>query len=352
MSVPVAAARISLPRVLIVDDSAVARAALGRFVMGSGRFEVAAAVPDAHRALTFLAENQVDVVLLDLEMPRTHGIAALPQLIAAGRGARVLVVSSTAAAGAAVTMQALALGAADTLVKPEVGAMVSQFGDTLLARLDLLAKPSGDAPVRAPAATPTPSAAPAFDAIAIGASTGGIHALASLLAAVPASVSQPILVTQHLPPSFTPFFAAQLALSARRPCDVAVDHGRVLPGRVMVAPGDAHLVAAGLPDGNAASRLSTAPAATGNLPSVDPMFASLAGVYGPRLLAIVLSGMGRDGLAGARAVRAAGGTVVVQNRESSVVWGMPGSVASEGLAQAVLTPAEIGALIARGGRPA
>ncbi|NJR79462.1 chemotaxis protein CheB [Sphingomonas corticis] len=328
------------PRVLIVDDSAVARAVLARFVTASGRYAIAAAVADADAALAFLARERVDVVLLDLELPRTSGIEALPALLAAGQGARVLVVSGSAAEGAAVTMRALALGAADTLVKPAANAFASRFGDVLIARLDLLTAPGADA--RAPAARPRAPAA-TFDVIAIGASTGGIHALAGLLGAIPATLTQPILITQHLPASFSPFFAAQVALSARRPCEVAQDRVRVRPGHVLVAPGDSHMVTVSLGEGTAATRLSREPSPTGNLPSVDPMFASLAAAYGPRVLAIVLSGMGRDGLEGARAVRAAGGTVVVQDAESSVVWGMPGAVAAAGLANAVLSPAEIGA---------
>ena len=332
------------PRVLIVDDSAVARAALARFVTASGRYAIAASVSDAHAALAFLARERVDVVLLDLEMPRTSGIEALPALLAAGQGARVLVVSGSAAEGAAITMRALALGAADTLVKPAANAFASRFGDVLLARLDLLTASDGSA--RAQPARPRAPAA-TFDVIAIGASTGGIHALAGLLGTLPATLTQPILVTQHLPAAFSPFFAAQVALSAKRPCDVAEDRVRIRPGRVLVAPGDAHLVTVSLGDGTAA-RLSREPAPTGNLPSVDPMFASLAATYGSRVLAVVLSGMGRDGLEGARAIRAAGGTVVVQDADSSVVWGMPGAIAAAGLANAVLSPTEIGTWIGMG----
>ena len=160
-------------------------------------------------------------------------------------------------------------------------------------------------------------------------------------------------MTQHLPADFSSFFASQLALSARRPCAVAVERGRVAAGSIVVAPGNAHLIASGMDHAGAGdrvvTRLSTAPSATGNLPSVDPMFESLASLYGPRLLAIVLSGMGRDGLEGARAVRAAGGRVIVQDRESSVVWGMPGAIAAAGLADGMLPPGEIGAAIAAEG---
>ncbi|VXC91526.1 chemotaxis protein CheB [Sphingomonas sp. 8AM] len=331
------------PRVLIVDDSAVARAALSRFITGSGRFELAGALPDAQRALAFLRREPVDFILLDLVMPYQSGIDALPELLAAGKGARVLVVSSSAAEGAAVTMHALALGAADTLVKPSIGAFAGRFGETLLARLDLLAAHGENRPLPRRATIMTP---PPFDAIAIGASTGGIHALASLLEQVPATMTQPIFVTQHLPPSFSPYFAAQVGAVAKRPSSIAQERRHVGLGEVLIAPGDAHLLAATQADGRIATRLSQSPSPTGNLPSVDPMFTSLAQTYGTRLLAVVLTGMGRDGLEGARAVRAAGGTIVVQDRESSVVWGMPGAVAEAGLADAVLAPREIGAMIA------
>lgn len=324
-----------------------ARAALTRFVADSGRFVVASAVPDVARALAFLSQERVDVIVLDLDLPHTSGIDALPALLTAGGDARVLVVSGSAEDGAAITIRALTLGAADTLVKPRSGALAGRFGELLVARLDLLCPTAGE-PMRA--ARPASAPLHAFDAIAIGASTGGIHALAGVLGAIPATVKTPILVTQHLPPSFSPFFAAQVALSARRPCAVATDRSRILAGEVVIAPGDAHLVAVSLGDGRTAARLSHDPAPTGNLPSVDPMFASLAAIHGPRLLAIVLSGMGRDGLEGARAVRDAGGTVVAQDEASSVVWGMPGAVVGAGLAGAVLTPAEIGSFIAAAGQ--
>lgn len=340
---------VARPRVLIVDDSAVARAALSRMIGGSGRFDVRGAVADAASALAHLQRERVDLIVLDLEMPHTSGIEALPLLLREGAGARILIVSSAAERGAAVTLQALALGAADTLVKP-AGGLVESFALELNARLALLGRPA-TAPGRPSAPLVSPALAP-FDVIAIGASTGGIHALASLLGAIPAGVTQPILITQHLPPSFSAVFADQIAVCARRPCRVAVEHGRIRAGEVVVAAGDAHLVAAAVGAGHAATRLSRAPTPSGNLPAVDPMFASLAAVYGPRVLAIVLSGMGRDGLEGARRVRENGGSVVVQDRESSVVWGMPGAVAGAGLAQAVLAPEQIGALIARSARRA
>lgn len=184
----------------------------------------------------------------------------------------------------------------------------------------------------------------AYDIVAIGASTGGIHALSSLLRALPADMQLPILITQHLPPSFMPYFAAQVAMLAGRPCEVATDCMRVRPGRVVVAPGDAHIRCVRLPDRSASIRLMRGAAASGCTPSVDPMLASVAEVFGARTLAVMLSGMGRDGAEGARAVRDAGGCVLAQDRATSVVWGMPGAVA--GIAAAFLDPETIGTLIA------
>ena len=335
-----------MPRVMIVDDSAVARAALSRIVGESGRYGVAATCASASEALALLGQTGVDLILLDIEMPRTSGLAALPDLLRAAGGAKVLIVSGTAAEGAAHAIEALALGAADTLVKPGP-AMGSRFGDALLAKLDGLSA-ADTLSDTAPRSVPRPAFP--FDVVAIGASTGGIHALTSVLRAIPASMRRPIVVTQHLPGSFSTFFAAQITAASGRPCAVASESVRLRPGHVVVAPGDAHVVAVSLGDGTAALRLSRKPAVTGNLPAVDPMFATLAAIYRERLLAVVLSGMGRDGLAGARQVRAAGGTVVVQDRASSVVWGMPGSVANQGLAHAVLPPDQIAAFIAANGQ--
>ena len=330
-------------RILIVDDSVVARSVISRMIEATRHFIVAGAVSDARAALSFLASQEVEIILLDIEMPGIDGLTALPDLLAAGKGAKVLIVSSSAEEGAAATVQALALGAADTLVKPGVGAFGGRFAEILEERLCRL--------IETPAATPILSRPPIasmtddFDIVAIGASTGGIHALSQLLRAIPPAFQVPILVTQHLPPSFMSFFAAQLAVLGSRPCEVATDCMRIRPGRIIVAPGTAHLRIVRMSEG-AAIRLSEEKASSGCMPSVDPMFQSMAQVYGARGLGIVLSGMGRDGTEGARDLIAAGARILVQDRDTSVVWGMPGSVANAGCASAILPPDEIGRLIA------
>lgn len=347
------------PQVLIVDDSAVARAVIARALEGA-RFTVAGAVSNAAAALSFLRETRVDAVVLDIEMPGTSGLAALPDLIVAGRGAKVLIVSSSATEGAAATIEALALGAADTLMKPGVGDFAGRFSVAIVeklrrllaveaaaeAPLPLVARRAGLDPV-----SPAPPAGQDFDIVGIGASTGGIHALATLLRELPASFPLPILITQHLPSSFMPFFAAQVAVMADRPCDVATDSMRIRPGRTIVAPGDAHMRVVSTGDGTAI-RLTYEGCKSGCMPSVDPMFDSLGEVYGTRALGIVLSGMGRDGSEGARRMADRGGTIFAQDRASSVVWGMPGAIATAGLASALLPPAEIGRLVAARRRPA
>ena len=350
-------AALDAGRVLIVDDSAVARAVLARVVDGSDRLHVAGSVATAAAALAFLRSRRVDLMVLDIQMPGVDGLTALPDLLAAGRGAKILIVSSTAGEGVAATVQALALGAADTLVKPGPGERSRGFEAELAEKLERLLVPVerslGDSVAPAPAGR-TNSAqlvGDAFDVIAIGASTGGIHALSNLLRALSPSMATPILVTQHLPASFMPYFAAQLAAVADRPCDVAADRMRLRPGRIVVAPGDAHVRCVSLGDGAGAIRLSRDPAASGCLPSVDPMFDSVADCFGPRALGVVLSGMGRDGLEGARRLAAAGGCIVAQDEASSVVWGMPGAVTTAGLASALLDPSALGALISTRKRP-
>lgn len=345
---PLDADGMTARRVLIIDDSVVARSVIERLVQTIPGFVIAGAVPDAMRALDFLAENRVDIILLDIELPGMDGLTALPRLIEAGAGARVLIVSSAASDGAASTVQALALGAADTLVKPGIGSFAGRFADNLSEKLSrLVDRPQVDAvQVPAPTLPLPPQAIGSFDVVAIGASTGGIHALSGMLREIPPGMTAPILITQHLPDSFMPYFAAQLAVLAGRQCDVATDHLRVRPGRIVVAPGTAHMVCVKTADG-VAIRLSDSPAPSGCLPSVDPMFHSVGQVYGDRALAVVLSGMGRDGVRGAADLVARGGRLIAQDQATSVVWGMPGAAVQAKLAQFVLPPQEIGRLIAR-----
>ena len=245
-------------------------------------------------------------------------------------------------------------------MKPGVGDFAGRFSVAIVEKLRRLLAvetpaetPFGLSPRRpeSDGASAAIATGQGFDIVAIGASTGGIHALASLLRELPVSFPLPILITQHLPGSFMPFFAAQVAMMADRPCDVATDSMRIRPGRTIVAPGDAHMRVVSTGDG-AAIRLTSEASKSGCMPSVDPMFDSLGEVYGARALGIVLSGMGRDGSDGARRLVDRGGIVLAQDQASSVVWGMPGAIATAGLASALLPPAEIGRIVATRRRPA
>lgn len=333
--------------VLIIDDSAVARASLSRMIEGVDTLRLEAAVDGAARAITALNEVHVDVILLDLEMPGWSGLAALPELLVAGRGAKILVVSSTARSGAEATLRALAAGAADTLAKPEAGHLNQAFQSVLVDRIERL----GRAMLHDRAASPfvlRDEPVTAISLLAIGASTGGLSALAAFFAALPRSFTSPIVVTQHLPPSFMPYFADQLSAMAGRFAHVAQE-GRIIEGgEITVAPGPDHLLVT-REGADFVARLSDQSTATRCYPSVDPMLASVAEVAGPRAVAIILTGMGRDGTQGASRIVAAGGSVLVQDRASSAVWGMPGSVAQAGLACVAAAPAALAAHVARRG---
>ena len=234
-------------RLMIVDDSAVARAVLSRILGGFPDVAVVAQAGDARTAIDLLAMTSVDIVLLDVEMPGASGLEALPEIIAAGRGARVLIVSSMAEEGAEVTVRALAAGAADALPKPGAAAFSGRFSNVLadrlrrLGRAARLPKPPGD--TKASADSPLLREMPArpLDCLALGASTGGLPALIDFLRALPARIHAPILVTQHLPEIFMSHFARQLEAACGRPARVAADGGALAAEAIHVAPGDAHL---------------------------------------------------------------------------------------------------------------
>lgn len=333
--------------VLIIDDSAVARAAFSQMIERAPSLKLAGVAEGAEAAIVALMELRVDVILLDLEMPGCNGLAALPRLLVAGRGAKVLVVSSTARAGAEASLRALAAGAADTLAKPEAGQLNQIFQSILTERIERLGcaklQDRADAPFTLRTEPMTP-----ISLLAIGASTGGLSALAAFFAALPRSFSAPIIVTQHLPPGFMPYFATQLSAMAGRFAHLA-EQGRVIEnGEITVAPGPAHLrVSREGPD--LVALLSNEQTDTRCHPSVDPMLDSIAQVAGPRAAAIILTGMGRDGTAGAARLIEAGGSVLVQDRASSAVWGMPGSVARAGLACVAATPGALAGHVARRG---
>jgi len=336
-------------RLMIVDDSTVARAVLSRMVEADPTFEITAVAGTAEDAIEALAECRVDIVVLDLEMPGAGGLKSIPRIISAAAGAKVMIVSSLAEDGAEQTVAALALGAADTLPKPGTGRFNGKFSEILLGKLKSLGHASGEpppAPVKKGSATPL-RAMPTdpIDVLAIGASTGGIHALGALFHALPGKIGVPILVTQHLPVPFMGVFARQLGAVARRPAIIAEDGMRLEADVILVAPGDAHLTVEPGP-GGAVVRLTHGRSSSGCMPSVDPMFGSVGAVFGAGALGVVLTGMGRDGVEGASRLVACGGSVVAQDEASCAVWGMPRAVLEAGLACAVLPPDKIARRIA------
>jgi two-component system chemotaxis response regulator CheB len=335
-------------RVVVVDDSPTVRAVLMRLIAAEPDLELAAAESSAEAALATLRRIEADVILLDLDMPGIGGLEAIPQMLKAADPARILVVSSLAVRGAEHTLLALSLGAADTLAKPRPGQFDADYRALLLRKVRLLGRVARrtrdktSAPVQ-PRLRPYPREAP--QVLAIGASTGGIHALGQLLKALPPRLALPILVTQHLPGSFSDAFVRQVQSASGRGTLIARNGIAVLPGQVLVAPADAHLTVVASRQGPPVVRLDSEPAPSGCRPSVDPMFASCARLYGAHAFGVVLSGMGRDGVIGAARVSEAGGTIMAQDAASCAVWGMPGAIVEAGLASAVLPPDQIASRI-------
>ncbi len=326
--------------VLIIDDSLTVRTVFSRMIAREADLQVVAGAGTAEQGLRELAATPVDVVLLDLEMPGMGGLEALPRILAASPSTKVLVISSLTAAGAEHTVTALKMGAADTMLKPRPGGFDDAYRDQLLSKIRAL---KGDvrravAPPPRPARTKAAGKAP--EILAIGASTGGIHALHLFLARIPASFQLPILITQHLPPSFIPVFARQMEVAARREAVLAIDGTVISRGKLFIAPGHGHMTVRKA-EGRRVVALTYVPVKSGCMPSVDPMFASLASAYDGRVAAVLLSGMGRDGTDGARAIDEAGGRIYAQDAESCAVWGMPRAVTEQGIAAAIAPPATL-----------
>ncbi|HVW34903.1 MAG TPA: chemotaxis response regulator protein-glutamate methylesterase [Acidimicrobiia bacterium] len=365
-------------RVLVVDDSVVVRRLVTRVLEEDPGIEVVGAAANGRIALAKIAQLEPDVVTLDIEMPEMDGLATLAELRPRWPRLPVIMFSTLTERGAEATLEALSLGASDYVTKPtglhnatEAMASVEAellprikalHGRRLLSRMPSTRKAGAapGAPVAAPAAPATSAPAvrlpdrPAnarLDVVAIGVSTGGPNALADLLPALPASFPVPIVIVQHMPPVFTRMLANRL--DAR--CGLAVieaEGGEVLlPGRIHIAAGGRHLALA-RQGTQVVTVANDDPPENSCRPAVDVLFRSVAALYGTGALAVVLTGMGQDGLVGAEAIRVAGGQILAQDEASSVVWGMPGFVTRAGLADAVLPldglAAEIGRRVAVG----
>lgn len=347
-------------RVLIVDDSAVIRGALGRIIDAEPDLKVVTTAPNGRVALDALRHTEVDIVLLDVEMPEMDGLTALPRILAASPRTRVIMASSLTQNGAEVTLQALALGAADYITKPaarsgsstlatmqrEIVDKVRAIGRAARARPMGGGVPSADASRRAGTADAAPNAPPTAllasrggsavpKVLAIASSTGGPNALAEVLGGLPRDFPLPILITQHMPAVFTAMLAQRLERDAGRPCVEGRDGEPILPNHTYVAPGGFHMVVQTL-EAKPFIRLTTTEPENYCRPAADVMLRSVAAIYGASTLAVVLTGMGEDGMRGCRTVHERGGRILVQDEATSVVWGMPGAVANAGLASAIL----------------
>ena len=288
--------------------------------------------------------QRIDVAVLDIEMPVMDGLTALPLLRRTDPGLKIIVASSLTTRGADIALRALRLGAADYLPKPTANGLVADesFRHALVAKVRGLARlrdTTGRKPVSQMPRLCVPVLRPASGfpprLLAIGASTGGPQALFSLFQALGGALRVPVVLTQHMPASFTPILAAHIGKLGGMPCAETVDGEPLLPGRIYLAPGNRHLLVR-----NRGSvlhaELTIDPPENFCRPSVDPMLKSAAQACAGRVLVAMLTGMGHDGLAGTRAVIEKGGSAIAQDEASSVVWGMPGAVAQAGLCHAIL----------------
>jgi two-component system chemotaxis response regulator CheB len=348
-------------KILIADDSAVMRSLLRTVVTSDAGLEVAGTAANGEAALGAIETLRPDLVLLDVEMPVMDGLATLRRLRALGHRMPVIMCSSLTQRGAKVTIEALASGASDYVAKPagqagREAAMQTLTQDLIPKIQALTSRPQLAHPgvVRIPLLAPVATFSPqpissVTTALVIGVSTGGPAALDVLLPSLPANFPLPVLIVQHMPELFTKLFAERLNDRCALQVHEAVDGESVRAGLMYIAKGNWHMEVVpstriGLPP---TLHLSQGRPENHCRPAADVLFRSAAAVYGAGVLAVVLTGMGTDGMLGARVIREHGGSVLVQDQASSAVWGMPGAVAHAGLAHKVLPLNAIAAEIIR-----
>jgi len=332
-------------RVLAVDDSAVIRSLLRTALGTSPQIELVGTAQDGREALEAIERLNPDLVLLDVEMPCMSGLEVLAEMRAHRLKTKVIICSTLTRRGAGITLEALACGAMDYVSKPvaqDASEGIAALRRELLPKIFGLFPPEGwQCPVEFPYRSSLVTAYSGLrtmiepGVLVIGVSTGGPAALEKILPALPADFPLPVLIAQHMPRVFTSLLAERLdglCPFAVREAEAGV---QISGGSALLARGDWHMEVAGTPT-RGSLRLHQGDSADQCRPSVDLLFRSAAAVYGAGVMALVLTGMGCDGLEGCRAVRAAGGRILVQDRPTSAVWGMPGAVAREGLADRVL----------------
>jgi two-component system chemotaxis response regulator CheB len=356
-------------RVMVVDDSVVVRGLVSRWIEEQPDFCVVASLRTGREAVDQLERADPDVVILDIEMPVLDGISALPLLLEKRRDLVVIMASTLTRHHAEVSLKALSLGAADYIPKPETRRGVTtsaEFRRELVEKIRHLGRRRTRRPREAAPAAPRlearlaeravadkpplklrPFATIAPEVLLIGSSTGGPQALNVVVSQLQSVVDRaPVLITQHMPPTFTTILAEHLARASGRPAREAQDGEPVVAGRIYVAPGAVHMQVARR-NGAPCIALNDGPLVNFCRPAVDPLFASAAQVWGPAILAVVLTGMGADGARGAADIVAAGGSVIAQDEASSVIWGMPGAAAHAGVCSAVLPLAQIAPKLTR-----
>jgi two-component system chemotaxis response regulator CheB len=340
-------------RVLVVDDSVVMRRLLSEVISSDPELEVAGYAANGQIALALFDQVNPDIVTLDVEMPVMNGMETLQAMRTAGRILPVIMFSTLTERGAEATIDALALGASDYVAKPADSGYNSardRIREALLPRIKALCQrslaPPPPQPILRSASGRQVKLPNRIQVVAIGCSTGGPNALAQVLPGIPADFPVPLLIVQHMPPTFTRFLAQRLTAQCQMGVAEAGDGELLKPGRMWIAPGGYHLAVARQ---SQETRLRIHQEAPENScrPSVDVLFRSVAQVFSSHALAVVLTGMGQDGLRGCEMLAQSGAEIVAQDEPTSVVWGMPGFVARAGLAHAVLPISEIAAHIVR-----
>jgi two-component system chemotaxis response regulator CheB len=339
-------------RVMVVDDSVVIRGFLTRFIESGPGLKVVASAYNGQMALEIMAQIALDVIVLDIEMPVMPGLTALPLILKKDPDVQVIMASTLTQANAAITFKCLEMGAAECLAKPTAAELggASAFREDLVNKVRELGElahrrrggisgirrkntPLPPVPQRIQLRPEMPRFVP--DVIAIGSSTGGPQSLMQFFGSLKGSFRQPIFITQHMPPTFTTMLAEHIAKQSGYPCCEAAEGGTVTRGTIYVAPGNYHMTIKNAGSEKVIS-LNQAPPENFCRPSVDPMLRSLMLAYGPKILAVIFTGMGTDGLKGCQEIVNKGGVVIAQDEATSVVWGMPGAVAKAGICTRVL----------------
>ncbi len=344
-------------RILAIDDSVVVRKLLADVIAGDPELELAGTAANGRIGLSKLTQLKPDVVTMDVEMPDMDGLEAVVEIRKLDPFVPIIMFSSLTDRGATVTLDALTRGATDYVTKPSttknMADAVARIRADLIPKIKGLVGRAGASSVVLPPKIQARTLFPArVEAMAIGCSTGGPNALPVVLGALPPPLPVPVFIVQHMPPVFTRQLAANLAKSTGLQVEEARDGAKVEPGQVWVAAGGFHMIVQRTPAG-VFLRLNQDPPEHCCRPAVDPLFRSVAEVYKAGTLAAVLTGMGKDGAAGAVAIHAANGRVLAQDEATSVVWGMPGQVVRAGVAHEVLPLADIGPDLyrrVRGGR--